>query len=84
MSLNLFKKSFVYSFDRENIARTMGLLQTNGVTSSSVAGEGRGHALYPIFSIVNNSCVSNTRSVDYFPKKILIFFEDFKFFCGFI
>ncbi|XP_023330630.1 protein msta isoform X2 [Eurytemora carolleeae] len=50
-----------HGFDRENIVRTMGLLQTNGVTSSSVGGEGRGHSLYPIFSIVNNSCVSNTR-----------------------
>jgi len=48
----------------------MGLLQTNGVTSSSVGGEGRGHSLYPIFSIVNNSCVSNTRSVKNFPKKL--------------
>jgi len=48
-------------FSLENIERSLGLLQTNGVTSTSVAGTPRGHALYPIFSIVNNSCISNTR-----------------------
>jgi len=48
-------------FCEENIERSLGLLQTNGVTSQSSQGEPRGHALYPIFSIVNNSCVSNTR-----------------------
>jgi len=36
-------------------------LQTNGITSMSVRGAARGHALYPIFSYINNACVSNTR-----------------------
>jgi hypothetical protein len=50
------------SFEAENVERCLGLLQTNGVTSCSVGGAARGHALYPVFSIVNNSCVANTRS----------------------
>lgn len=48
-------------FSAESVERCLGLLQTNGVTSCSVGGAARGHALYPVFSIVNNSCIANTR-----------------------
>ena len=41
--------------------RCLGLLQTNGVTSHSVSGLATGHGLYPVFSITNHSCISNTR-----------------------
>jgi len=41
--------------------RCLGLLQTNGVTSHSTSGVATGHGLYPVFSITNHSCISNTR-----------------------
>ena len=41
--------------------RCLGLLQTNGVTSHSTQGVATGHGLYPVFSITNHSCISNTR-----------------------
>ena len=45
----------------EAVWRCLGLLQTNGVTSHSVSGVATGHGLYPVFSITNHSCISNTR-----------------------
>jgi len=47
--------------EEETVLRLLGVLQTNGVTSQSVGGVPRAHALYPVFSITNHSCVSNTR-----------------------
>ena len=45
----------------QSVWRCLGLLQTNGVTSHSVGGVARAHGLYPVFSITNHSCISNTR-----------------------
>jgi len=47
--------------EEELVLRAIGILQTNGVTSHSVGGVGRGHGLYPVFSITNNNCIANTR-----------------------
>jgi len=47
--------------EEEQVYRALGVLQTNGVTSDSVGGIPRTHALYPVFSITNHSCLSNTR-----------------------
>ena len=47
--------------EEEAVLRVLGVLQTNGVTSRSAGGLPQAHALYPVFSITNHSCVSNTR-----------------------
>lgn len=47
--------------EEEAVLRVLGVLQTNGVTSRSAGGLPQAHALYPVFSITNHSCVANTR-----------------------
>ncbi|XP_023323790.1 protein msta [Eurytemora carolleeae] len=54
-------------YTKEDVLRAVGVLHTN-----SVAGMGRGHALYPTFSLTNHSCICNSRFQIYPDRSILL------------
>jgi len=54
-------------YTKQGVLRAVGVLHTN-----SVSGMGNGHALYPTFSLINHSCVCNSRFQIYPDRSILL------------
>ena len=52
-------------FSDASIHRAVGLLRTNSVKLDSPIGYTTGTAIYPTFSLLNHSCLCNTRTKKY-------------------
>lgn len=49
-------------FSERDIRKVIGILRTNSVLLDKQGGFGEGVALYPVYTLMNHSCVNNTRT----------------------
>ena len=59
--VDIIKELLEEDIDDEEIHRLMGILQINSLHFSSSRDGVTGQALYPLLSLVNHSCLANSR-----------------------